>query len=425
MLDLPAKSGWRRVLPFRRSWIAIAVLAAFDGVFLIPAVLTFHQAASEWGRVEDLFDLVGAIFLSTWLLGWSIAPLVMTGVLALMLCGREVLLARPGTVGIFFGLPLLGVVAEYDVARMRNLRLERPPRKSGKSWRGPHLEFDYGSRTVALGSNLAGADLEAIRGHIETASGRAIRHGDARPEDLQDEQKPAPALLPAPVSVAPEQESSAATQAAGLVSPSTISLVVANLVPVFGAAFLGWNLGEVMVLYWAESAVIGFFNALKIAVIARWAALFYVPFFVGHFGGFMAVHFLFLYMLFIKGPQDNTGGDLAEVAGLFISLWPGLLALFISHGLSFFTNFIGHQEYRGLTVKDQMTQPYSRIVFMHLVLIFGGFLTLLLGGATPVLLIVIGVKIWFDIRAHRKERMRPRRPAQSNQAREEAASGGF
>jgi len=299
------------------------------------------------------------------------------------------------------------------VARMRNLRLERPPRKSGKSWRGPHLAFDYGPRTVAFGSNLAGVDLEAIRGHIETASGQTVRRGDARPEELLQESKPA--LLPATTAAAPAAESRLATPPAALASPSTITLIAANLVPVFGAAFLGWNLGEVMVLYWAESAVIGFFNALKIAVIAHWGALFYVPFFVGHFGGFMAVHFLFLYMLFIKGPQDNTGGNLAEVADLFIGLWPGLLALFVSHGLSFFSNFLGRHEYRGLTVKDQMTQPYSRIVFMHLVLIFGGFLTLLLGGATPVLLLVIGVKVWFDIRAHRKERLRPRTALPSSQ----------
>ena len=49
------------------------------------------QAAGEWSRFDSLFDLVGALFLSAWLLGWSIAPLLMTAVLLLMLFGREVL----------------------------------------------------------------------------------------------------------------------------------------------------------------------------------------------------------------------------------------------------------------------------------------------------------------------------------------------
>ena len=57
-----------------------------------------------------------------------------------------------------------------------------------------------------------------------------------------------------------------------------------------------------------------------------------------------------------------------------------------------------------------MGEPYARIVFMHLALIFGGFLTLLLGSPTPVLLLVIGAKIWFDLRAHLRQR-RPKEGA--------------
>jgi hypothetical protein len=89
---------------------------------------------------------------------------------------------------------------------------------------------------------------------------------------------------------------------------------------------------------------------------------------------------------------------------MFIALWPALLALFVSHAYSFFTNFIGRKEYRGRQLNQQMSEPYSRIVFMHLVLIFGGGLTLMLGEATPVLIIVIGLKVFFDIRAHIKQR---------------------
>ena len=51
-----------------------------------------------------------------------------------------------------------------------------------------------------------------------------------------------------------------------------------------------------------------------------------------------------------------------------------------------------------------MAEPYGRIVFMHLVLIFGGGLTLVLGEPAPVLLIVIALKVWFDVMAHLKQR---------------------
>jgi hypothetical protein len=124
----------------------------------------------------------------------------------------------------------------------------------------------------------------------------------------------------------------------------------------------------------------------------------------------MAVHFLFLYTLFLRDPATDPemSGSLTVVAQLFLGVWPALLALFVSHGFSFFHNFLGRGEYRGRSVKDQMGEPYSRIIFMHLVLILGGFMVLVLGGPTPVLLLVIAAKIWFDLRAHLKQRQQAR-----------------
>ena len=118
----------------------------------------------------------------------------------------------------------------------------------------------------------------------------------------------------------------------------------------------------------------------------------------------MAVHFLFIYALFVQGPEDLSGGDLSEVAHMFASLWPALLVLFASHAFSFYSNFLGRKEYRGGTVQKQMSEPYQRIIFMHLVVIFGGGATLISGESTPVLLIVIGAKIWVDLKAHLKQR---------------------
>jgi hypothetical protein len=383
--------AFRRVLPFRRSWVAVGVLAAFDLVFLIPAITTFRQAAQEWSGFDSLFDLVAAVFLSAWLMGWLIAPLAMTLVLALLLFGREVIIVWPGAVRLFVGLPLLGLAADYDPAKMRNLRHAQPAPKSGKSWRGPHLAFDYGANQVDFGSQLDAADCAEMKRNLEAASGISIRGGEASAAELAQEwHAPRPSPTEGPAAAPPIAPS----------SPSALALILANLVPVAGAALLGWKLSDVMVLYWAESAVIGFFNICKIAVIGRWTALAAAPFFAGHFSAFMAVHFLFVYSLFVEGPKSTSAGDLKEVAQLFIDLWPALAALFLSHAYSFLANFIGGREYRSRTLKDQMAEPYTRIVLMHLTLIFGGFVTLLLGEPAPVLLGVIALKILFDLRAH-------------------------
>ena len=76
MVPRDGRDGYRRVWPFRRSWLAIAILMVMDIIFLIPAVSTFRQAISEWSKFDSLFDLVGALFISAWLLGWATAPLI-------------------------------------------------------------------------------------------------------------------------------------------------------------------------------------------------------------------------------------------------------------------------------------------------------------------------------------------------------------
>ena len=234
------------------------------------------------------------------------------------------------------------------------------------------------------------------------ASGQFIRRGEALPGETEIPWEPEQAVK----EITPASDSADGTKKPLMLSsPSSLALIVANLVPVAGAVFLGWKLSDVMVLYWAESAIIGFFNVCKIAVIGRWFALAAGPFFLGHFGGFMAVHFLFIYTIFVKGPDnmDSGGGDLGEVARLFVVLWPALLALAISHAYSFFNNFLGRGEYKGRTVSRQMSEPYARIVFMHLVLIFGGGLSLVLGQTELVLILVIAAKIYADLKAHVRE----------------------
>lgn len=403
-LAIDRRSGdyhFRRVFPFRRSWVAIAVLAGFDAVFMFPAIATFNQALTEWGRFDSLFDLVGALFLSAWLLGWMVAPLLMTTGLILMLFGREVVKARPGAIEIFLGLPLVGVRTSYDPAGMRNLRLSRPPKKSGKGWRGPHLEFDYGANAIAFGSDIGTGEFADLRTQLQMATGTKIRRGDAQPDEFTPEwEKQEPARADPGLA-----ESSVAGIPVALTSASTLLLIIANLIPIAGSVFLDWNLADVLVLYWAESAVIGFFNICKIIVIGRWEAVLAGPFFLGHFGGFMVIHFLFLYTLFIEPSQKSTGpeGDLADVARLFVVLWPALVALFASHGFSFYKNFLGRKEYLGRTVRSQMSEPYTRIIFMQFVLIFGGGLSMALGGPVLILLIVIALKIYFDVRAHLKQ----------------------
>ena len=168
----------------------------------------------------------------------------------------------------------------------------------------------------------------------------------------------------------------------------------------------GWDLGDIMVLYWLESGVIAFYTVLKIAIVGKLAALVAAPFFIGHFGGFMTGHFLMIYALFLRG--NNAGWKLsgagAELYAIFIPIWTSIAALFISHGVSFFSNFIGQREYQDATVNALMSAPYQRVNgAFHFTLIVGGWIILLIGMPTGALVVLLVLKAAVDLRAHRHE----------------------
>ena len=104
---------------------------------------------------------------------------------------------------------------------------------------------------------------------------------------------------------------------------SVWALIVTNLIPIGGVIFLGWNAATVVLLYLAENLVIGFYGLLRIATMPmerpsdHLAKAFLIPFFTLHFGGFCAVHGLFLMLLMGAG----TGAE-----SVFPALsWPGPL----------------------------------------------------------------------------------------------------
>jgi len=192
-----------------------------------------------------------------------------------------------------------------------------------------------------------------------------------------------------------------------LTPASSVALVVANLIPLAGVLFFHWSLGNVMLLYWAESAVIGFYTVLKIAVVGKLVAIAAAPFFIGHFGGFMVVHFLLIYEFVIRGFHAGPEPPLADaLRGLFVPIWGSLLMMFVSHGVSFFTNFMGRGEYERTTVTALMNAPYKRIIVMQLALIFGGWIVILFHSPTGVLALLVVMKIALDFAAHRQERKR-------------------
>jgi hypothetical protein len=374
----------------QRSWPAGIVVGVF---FVIFAGIAWSQIDSMRGhKITTVFDLSFVLFQGAWVLGWSVGVFILGALTLLFFFYGESARLRNGRLIQVPRLGPLRINIEYDLAKIRNLRLAAEKENTVQ------IRFDYGDGSTALGNAMPRPEAEKVVEQIRAASSSisSTVTGQAttpRPERLQSSAIEADRV---PLLAAPPAE---------LNSLSSLTLIAANLLPLAGVLLFGWKLGDLMVLYWAESAVIGFWNSVKLAVVGKWAAFFVVPFFVGHFGGFMAGHFMFIYYLFVRDPgaAGPEPGVWQALIDLFTPLQSSIFSLFISHGVSFFTNFIGRSEYLGTKVKQQMTEPYKRIVVMHVTVIAGGFLTLVLRTPEAALLLLIVLKTGADLHAHLRE----------------------
>lgn len=204
-----------------------------------------------------------------------------------------------------------------------------------------------------------------------------------------------------------------------------ISLLIANAIPLWGVIFLDWDAFYIVLLYWAENLVIGFYNVLKMAFaavpnpIANLGKLFLIPFFIIHYGGFTAIHGFFVLALFHKGQGPSMDGMnwpcflvfvqiLFNVSKYMYSVVPTqvklvVLALFLSHGVSFVQNYLLKGEYKTARPDKLMGSPYGRVFVMHIAIIAGGFLTMAVGSPVLLLIVLVILKTVLDVNLHNRE----------------------
>lgn len=190
-------------------------------------------------------------------------------------------------------------------------------------------------------------------------------------------------------------------------------LVAANVVPLFGVLFWDWDVTTILVAYWLENGVIGLINIPKIMLAARGTPVIgpvIAGFFALHYGGFWIGHGFFVFIvagMATRGPFgfftgfDPVGNVVREPQVLLIAL-----LLLISHGVSFFFNYLGRREYLNTTPMKQMFQPYGRLVILHITILFGAFAVIGLGQPVALVAVLVilktGVDLLFHLREHAK-----------------------
>lgn len=178
--------------------------------------------------------------------------------------------------------------------------------------------------------------------------------------------------------------------------PTAILLIAANVYPVIELAIRGEPIASIMVVYWMQMLVIGFWYSMRLAVIARWKAVFLVPMFL-----LMYLSIVNIFGIMVGGMLDDSlrGTEWHDSFSLWNYAMPAAV-FFLTHGVSFFVNFIRGREFEDASWEDQMGRPLLRAVPMWLATMAGAFVGALVGTWAVVVFFTLPVKLALDVLGH-------------------------
>lgn len=196
----------------------------------------------------------------------------------------------------------------------------------------------------------------------------------------------------------------------GNVATRDAALIVgANAIPVLGVLFAGWDTFTLLLLFWFESAVIGFWVCIAVTIgrqemltiaesKAAKGSMSLRPgigaglFIAAHAGIFMAVH-----LFFLVGFREMSGGgfDIGTIIPVQLierGLWLPLAGLFVLRGLITVSDHAA-----GRPLEPTIIGFYVRIILMQIAIIIGGFFVMLAGGTLAPLILLIVLRAAIDL----------------------------
>jgi hypothetical protein len=186
----------------------------------------------------------------------------------------------------------------------------------------------------------------------------------------------------------------------------TLVMFGLHLLPLLGIWLAGWKAETLLVLYWMESLVVGFWTVVLVAVAPEQPlpllsnpgqrattgapiALFVLV----HAGFFMGIHLFFLHFAFEVTNIAHYGSLPAALLGMLLDegLWVPLAGLFVVRALATYDVLR-----RGEPVQRSIIGFYYRIVVMQLAIILGGFLMFAIGPVAALVALVM-VRLGFEL----------------------------
>ena len=203
---------------------------------------------------------------------------------------------------------------------------------------------------------------------------------------------------------------------------SLAALVVVNLLPLLGVFFFNWDVAGLVILYWSENLIVGFYTLLKLLVKSPRRGFGMGLFFCVHYGIFCAAHGMAILAILVDDQIDPTPADpwplflvlpqlMANVVREVLAYAPPewlvpFAALVVSHGISFVANFLFGGERDELRLRQIMGSPYGRIVVLHLAVIFGAVAVVAIGQSIAMLVVLTLLKVVLDVKLHLREHRR-------------------
>jgi uncharacterized protein involved in response to NO len=198
-------------------------------------------------------------------------------------------------------------------------------------------------------------------------------------------------------------QNSGAIQRAGLLysDRSLTFLLLTNLATVAGAVLQGWNITDLLWIYWGQSVVIGYYNVHRIVDLDRISTDGFISnirpvepscetqrctavCFALHYGLFHLVYGVFLLTTFRIQPGF-------PVAGVLLCI----LAFWFTHRFSY--RFNRERDRAVPNIGSLMFFPYVRIIPMNLVILLGGPIA---GDNTLALVLLLLLKTAVDVAVH-------------------------
>lgn len=190
------------------------------------------------------------------------------------------------------------------------------------------------------------------------------------------------------------------------------------------AIYFNWSAYDLMVAFWLENAVIGFYSIFKMAMasgeteedqykLVRGKKVKVEPiktpiiiFIIAIFFILWAIHGSLIFSYF--HPSLSSGDSPFDTFRVMMQnnpeTWFVLGLLFLSHTFSFFINFIGRKEYTKTTFTDELYQPFNKILIIHLIIWGMCWAFSHIHDNKGILLLIVfvktGIELWRHLRRH-------------------------